>query len=147
MIVPVSGEVSIVVLKSKTEVVSDFKVVCGNVTVDVSGATDVIVDNGTVTGGNKVLRDDNEVLVVGNEVLNVDKVVSTLRVVREVDSSVVEIRRVLPVEVLVIQNGTVDVSVLISLVFGNVVVVVILLVGKVVFSETTFSIFIHLLQE
>lgn len=81
-------------------------------------------------------------LTEGNEVLNVDTVVSTLSVVREVDSSVVEIRRVLPVEVLVIQNGTVDVSVLNSLVFGNVVVVVfdiILLVGKVVFSETTFS--------
>lgn len=81
-------------------------------------------------------------LTEGNEVLNVDTVVSTLSVVREVDSSVVEIRRVLPVDVLVIQNGTVDVSVLNSLVFGNVVVVVfdiILLVGKVVFSETTFS--------
>lgn len=133
-----------VVLRSKTDVVSGFQVVCSSVTVDVSGATEVIVENGTV--GNKVLTDDNEVPTVGNEVLNVDTVVSTLSVVREVDSSVVEIKRVLPVEVLVIQNGTVDVSVLISLVFGNVVVVVIdliLLVGKVVFSETTFSIIVY----
>lgn len=133
-----------VVLTSKTDVVSGFQVVCSSVTVDVSGATEVIVENGTV--GNKVLTGDNEVLTVGNVVLNVDTVVSMLSVVREVDSSVVEIKRVLPVEVLVIQNGTVDVSVLISLVFGNVVVVVIdliLLVGKVVFSETTFSLIVY----
>lgn len=133
-----------VVPRSKTDVVSGFQVVCSSVTVDVSGATEVIVENGTV--GNKVLTGDNEVLTVGNVVLNVDTVVSMLSVVREVDSSVVEIKRVLPVEVLVIQNGTVDVSVLISLVFGNVVVVVIdliLLVGKVVFSETTFSLIVY----